>query len=74
MPARRDTIRGVIDKRNFGGFEMLGSLFRSGPDVRRPGSFFAAFHLKLHRLTFLQRIKVDLLKAAAMEENLLTIG
>ena len=52
---------------------MLGSLLRSGPNVRSPGSFFTALHFKLHRFAFFQSVEIKLLKAAAMEKDLLPI-
>ncbi len=40
----------------------------------RAGPFFAAFHFKLDALTFPQAVKVQLLEAGPMKENLLSVS
>jgi hypothetical protein len=43
------------------------------PNVRGPWAFFTLLYLKFHSRTFLQTLKVYLLKTVAVKENLLSI-
>jgi len=52
----------------------IGNLLRTRTNADSPWSFLAALHLKFNRFAFLQPIKVELLKAAPMEEHLLAIS
>jgi hypothetical protein len=45
----------------------------TGPDVRSSGALIPALHFKLNCLAFLQVVKIQLLKTAAMKEYLLSV-
>lgn len=44
------------------------------PDVHSARAFFAVFEIKLHVVSFAETLKIEVLKAAAMEKNFLSFG
>jgi len=56
-----------------GGSRDTRTLRPTGPDVRSSWALIPALHFKLNCLAFLQAIKIQLLKTAAMKEYLLSV-